>query len=164
LSSAPDAEHVCIEIPPMSEEPTLDLETLRQPRIERLEADLHELAGRMTHLHWPSTDAEVTECRLARSRRSWDCYRYGPPPTLQLEYIVSFSYSVQGKAYSGTLNSPVEVERGDHFALRINPDHPDENNSVCSDNSPSSIISPVIAIVLAVLILLLFLKDRFFKH
>jgi hypothetical protein len=146
----------------MTEFPDSDIETLRESRVEQLEAYLHELASRLTHLHWPSTDAEVTECRQARSRRGWYYYRYIRP--LQLEYIVSFSYSVQGKAYSGTLNSPVEVERGDHFALRINPDHPDENNSVCSDNSPSSIISPVIAIVLAVLILLLFLKDRFFKH
>lgn len=152
----------------MTEFPETDLETLRRSRVARLEADLHELASRLTHLHWPSTEAEVTDCRAAKNRY-WGSGRYSNE-RVRLGYIVGFAYSVEGKAYAGTLNSPVEVLQGDRFALRYNPDHPNENNSICSDNSPSSIFSKWISLVLGILIFLLAIlavKDtalKFFRH
>lgn len=148
----------------MSEEPAIDPETLRKSHVERLEADLHELASRLTHLHWPSTEAEVTDCRAARNRVSLHS-KIEPP--LLLGYIVGFSYSVNGKSYAGTLDSPVEVEAGDRFKLRYNPDHPNENNSLCSDNSPSTLYGTAANWVIGILIgflLLAFLVDRFLKH
>lgn len=153
----------------MSEFPNADIDTLRQSRIARLEAELHELASRLTHLHWPSTEAEVTECHPARLRRGLYGNRFSPPP-LQLDYIVSFSYVVDGKKYTGVLNSTVEVEPGDRFQLRYNPEHPSENNSVCSDNSPATIYATVANVAVAglmIFFLLAALKDpvlRFFKH
>ncbi|HXE08915.1 MAG TPA: DUF3592 domain-containing protein [Acidobacteriaceae bacterium] len=152
----------------MTEFPETDLETLRRSRVARLEADLHELASRLTHLHWPSTEAEVTDCRQIRFGRFGRHYlsnSLGEVPDLLLSgYAVGFRYSVDGTSYGGTLNSLVEVEPGDRFEIRYNPQSPEENNSICSKNSPSSILSPIIGVLIAALILILFAKDRFFSH
>ena len=145
-------------------DPTVDLETLRQSRIVRLEADLHELASRLTHLHWPSTEAEVTDCRKMTFRHRYYSYRVPQQIPLLGGYAVGFRYSVDGRLYDGVLDSRVQVEPGDHFALRYNPDQPNENNSVCSDNSPSSILTPVITAILAILFIVLLIIERFFTH
>src|SRR6185437_3712058 len=114
-------------------------------------------------VHWPSTEAEVTECTSVRHPRYFGSGYYVDYP-LQNRYVVSFSYSVDGKSYTGVLGSPVEVKPGDRFALRYNPDQPNENNSVCSDNSPSSILTPVITAILAILFIVLLIIERFFMH
>ena len=151
----------------MSQSPDFDLETLRQSRIARLEAELHELAGRLTHLHWPSTQAEVTDCKRMRvpQRFYGDSYPLPEPPLIR-GYAVGFRYSVDGKSYTGILDSPVEVEAGDRFQLRYNPNHPNENNSLCSENSPSMMyakLANVVLAILAVAFLLAFLKDHVLK-
>lgn len=80
--------------------------------------------------HWAETEAEVTDCTFARMRALIDG---GGVDDELAHYAVGFSYRVGGKSYSGELSSPVEVERGDTFTIRYNPDRPEQNNSVASE-------------------------------
>ena len=80
--------------------------------------------------HWLQTEAEVTGCTFARQSYEFD----GAGMDTDLaHYVVSFTYNVNGTAYSGELSSPVQVEPGDTFALRYNPADPKENNSLESE-------------------------------
>lgn len=109
----------------MSEEASIDLDELRQSRIAQLEANLHELASRLTHLHWPSTEAEVTDCRKIRLKYLSRYYSFRPRiHALPKGFTVGFRYAVVGTTYTGTLLSPVEVAAGDRFHIRYNPEIP----------------------------------------
>jgi hypothetical protein len=80
--------------------------------------------------HWVETEAEVTDCTFVKTR--W--YVDGSGVDEQIpHYTVGFTYNVSGTAYSGVLSSPVQVEPGDTFLLRYNPDDPKENNSLESE-------------------------------
>ena len=48
---------------------------------------------------------------------------------------MNFTYTVQGRTYSGVTVSPDKVEPGDHFVLRCNPTRPEMNNSFDSETS-----------------------------
>ena len=80
--------------------------------------------------HWSETEAEVTDCTYAPLR----AYIDGTGVEDQLaHYVVGFIYIVNETSYKGVLSSPVQVEPHDTFALRYNPDHPEENNSLESE-------------------------------
>jgi hypothetical protein len=80
--------------------------------------------------HWLETEAEVADCTYAPIRAFVD----GAGVDEQLaHYTVGFTYKVNGTTYNGVLSSPVEVEPHDTFALRYNPDRPEENNSLESE-------------------------------
>jgi len=76
---------------------------------------------------WRDVEAEVTSCGLVRPSAGW---RWDSRPGF---YAVAFSYEVDGTSYDGATNSPVEMQRGDRFAIRYNPEHPEENNSLESE-------------------------------
>ena len=48
-------------------------------------------------------------------------------------YAVGFLYKVDGVAYRDGTVSFVEVQPHDKFAIRYNPEHPDQNNSLESE-------------------------------
>lgn len=79
---------------------------------------------------WIEVEAEVQDCtaiRAARSARS-TYPRWGG-------YIVGFNYKVDGATYDGVTNSLDEVQPGDKFVIRCNPQHPKENNTFDSETN-----------------------------
>jgi hypothetical protein len=72
-------------------------------------------------------EAEVTECRFVHASAG---SRIGDQ--VLGHYAVGFAYKVDGITYEGVTSSPVEVQRHDKFAIRYNPEHPAENNSLAS--------------------------------
>jgi hypothetical protein len=80
--------------------------------------------------HWLETQAEVTDCTFVR--QSYQIDGAGMDTDLA-HYAVGFTYVVNGTTYEGDLSSPVEVQPHDTFAIRYNPDHPEENNSPDSE-------------------------------
>jgi hypothetical protein len=77
------------------------------------------------HHGWPETKAEVTSCKFVRAMS----IRSSVSPAY---FAVGFSYKVDGISYQGVTTSSVAVECHDKFALRYNPEHPDQNNSIGS--------------------------------
>jgi hypothetical protein len=59
---------------------------------------------------------------------------------------------------------PVPVEAHDRFTIHYNPDHPEDNNSLGSNNSRASIYSRILTIGLGVVMILLFLKEYVFRR
>ena len=136
----------------MSEENDIDIETLRKPRSARFRETLSEFASRLSHRGWKKIEAQVRDCTLV------------PPSTYPIEvdswrqiggYAVSFTYEVDGKTYSGMFNSPVKVQEQDQFVIRYNPRHPEENNSLGSENSWVTLYTKLASIVLGLLMLFL---------
>lgn len=81
----------------------------------------------LLHHGWPEAEAEVTSCRIVRRSGT---YRLDVSVPF---YAVGFSYAVNGVTYTDDTNSPVEVQPGDKFSIRYNPEHPEENNSLASE-------------------------------
>jgi hypothetical protein len=80
--------------------------------------------------HWVEAEAEVTDCTFVRFK----AYIDGAGVEDQLaHYTVGFTYRVSGNAYTGVLSSPVEVQPHDKFAIRYNPNRPEQNNSAESE-------------------------------
>jgi len=86
-----------------------------------------ESIGNVLHHGWPEVEAEVTECRFVHASAG---SRIGDQ--VLGHYAVGFAYKVDGITYEGVTSSPVEVQRHDKFAIRYNPEHPAENNSLAS--------------------------------
>jgi len=86
-------------------EPDIDIDTLRRSRRDRFAAWFSEVTGEITHRGWPTTNATVLECRPVRtSRHYWhSIYRIEPP--LLTGFVVSFSYRVNDRTYTGVLES-----------------------------------------------------------
>jgi hypothetical protein len=93
-------------------------------------ASIEEALRRDLPHHWAETEATVTDCTFASAR---DLIDGGGVDDELAHYAVGFTYQVGGKTYTGALSSPVEVERGDTFALRYNPTRPEQNNSLASE-------------------------------
>jgi len=77
---------------------------------------------------WSEVEAEVTSCGLVRPSAGGR----GGGGRLGF-YAVVFTYTVNGISYEGATNSPVEMRRHEKFAIRYNPEHPEENNSLESE-------------------------------
>jgi hypothetical protein len=144
----------------LSEENDIDIETLRKPRSTRFREMLSEFIGRLSHRGWKKIEAQVRDCTLV------------PPSTYPSRYdgwnriggyAVSFTYVVNGKAYPGMLNSPVEVQAHDRFLIRYNPRHPEENNSLGSENSWVTLYTTLASAVLVLLMLFLLFKYLLFR-
>lgn len=80
--------------------------------------------------HWLETEAVVVDCTFAR--QSYE-FEGGGMDTDLPHYAVGFTYNVNGTTYTGELSSPVQVQPGDKFLLRYNPNDPNENNSLESE-------------------------------
>jgi hypothetical protein len=94
------------------------------------ETNHHHLLRFESPHHWAETEAQVTDCTFAHFRATLDG---GGIDDQLAHYAVGFTYEVDGVQYKGVLSSPVEVQPGDTFAIRYNPAHPEENNSVASE-------------------------------
>jgi hypothetical protein len=76
---------------------------------------------------WLETEAEVTSCKSFHHPGN---LRSGSSPGF---YGVCFTYKVDGISHEGATDSPVEMQRGDKFSIRYNPEHPEQNNSLESE-------------------------------
>jgi hypothetical protein len=124
----------------LSGENDIDIESLRNSHRGNFHEILSNAICWMLHLHWPKTQAEVTECHAVKGSYTGIPSRFTPSRMPLLSgYIVSFTYFVDGKQYDGVLDSPVEVEKHDMFDLRYNPLNPEQNHSTGSKNSLTTI-------------------------
>jgi len=64
-------------------------------------------------------------------------------------YIIVFSYKVNGDHYSGEYSDVVPATEGSQFSLRYNPDNPEENEKSAAMNRQRWLIA-VASVVLAV--------------
>jgi len=112
--------------------------------------------------HWLETEAEVTDCTFAR--QSYEIDGAGMDTDLA-HYVVTFTYNVNGTTYTGVLSSPVQVEPHDKFALRYDPDHPEENNSIASElDRPWFKDYTYLVAALVIGVMLYGLAQRYFPH
>jgi hypothetical protein len=135
-------------------EPDIDIGTLRRPRTQRIAAWFSAPIREITHLGWRTTSATVVACRPARVSRYYSpSMRVPYDPPILTGFIVEFSYDVNGRTYTGILDSPVEVQPDDKFDLRYNPAHPEENNSLGSTGDSGTRIATLTTFFLGLLIL-----------
>jgi hypothetical protein len=80
------------------------------------------------HHGWPEIEAEVIDCKYIHGSTG-SHGGYG----ILAHYAVGFAYKADGIAYQGATTSSAEVRRHDKFAIRYNPEHPEENNSFASE-------------------------------
>lgn len=134
-------------------EPEIDIDTFRRTRAERFRIWLSEVVSGVTHFRWPKTTATVVTCRPVKISRYHSPSRYVPyRQPLLTGYIVEFSYSVEGRIYTGALDSPVEVQPSDCFNIRYNPARPEENNSLSSNGDTGSQMASIMMALLVVAI------------
>jgi hypothetical protein len=144
----------------LSEENDIDIESLRNSR----SGNIHEMLSNgiywSLHLHWPKTQAEVTECHaVKRSYTGLHTSTIQPATPLLSGYVVSFTYFVDGRRYEGILDSPGEVEKHDTFDIRYNPLNPEQNNSNGSNNSLTTIYCFVLGALMILALLGHFISD-----
>jgi hypothetical protein len=133
-------------------EPEIDIETLRRSRTDRLAEWLEQAASPITHIGWHTAPAKVTACRPVRKYQYYTTH-YPSFPILT-GYIVEFSYVVNGRTFTGVLDSPVEVQPGDTFDIRYNPANPQENNSLGSSGDSGARIATLTTSILLLVVLI----------
>jgi hypothetical protein len=142
----------------MSEEKDIDIETFMRPRSARIRGRLTDIFTSLLHLGWIETEAEVRECTVIRKNyvsTTQVMPRFGG-------YVVTFTYSVDGKTYGGSTFSPDEVQTGDKFAIRYNPRHPEQNNSFESETNWTTTYSKWFVIIALLLVFYLFVRKYLF--
>ena len=72
---------------------------------------------------WPETTATIYTCGWQDT--PW--YYLGSG-----NYLIVFSYTVNGDHYSGEYDDTVPATEGTQFSLRFNPDSPEENEKTVS--------------------------------
>ena len=144
----------------MNEDRDIDIATFRRSRLERFldwrrkrafgfREWRRDTIGRFTQRGWCETEAAVVSCTAIRHRFSYNTGR-SQPLTLGA-WAIDFTYVVGGKPYDGILSANDEVQPGDKFTIRYNPDCPDENDTLAS--KWDSLDGPILVIYDALLVL-----------
>lgn len=107
---------------------------------------------------WVDVEAEVQDCSAIRHGGA-RVTRMGIEPGIS-GYIVSFSYEVNGKTYDGSTLSKDEVQKGDKFVIRCDPQHPEENNTFDSETNWMTALQMVLMSGLVLLFVIYYLWDR----
>lgn len=146
----------------MSEEKNIDIESFRsgmRPLSERIRESLKNFVSGLFHRNWVEVEAEVRECTPIRPSSYTPRYQVLPK---FVGYVVTFSYSVDGRKYEGITNSPDEVKPLDRFAIRYNPRQPGENNTFDSETDWTTTYSKYFTIIGILLLLFLLIRKHFF--
>jgi hypothetical protein len=125
----------------MSMEPNADYESLGKTRTQHFQqwrfGHAHnfrswrkDVIGRFTQRGWLETEARVTSCKPAMPRYPFP--RQTGTPIMIGGWAVGFVYDVDGRPYDGIALSKDKLEKGDRFAIRFNPERPEENNSLAT--------------------------------
>lgn len=147
----------------MNEDRDIDIQSLRRSRPDRIGEKLKDLESSLFRRGWMEVEAEVCEC-IQLGWKAWtNIPDYGFPNPVLNRYIVSFTYTVNGKTYEGITNSPDELLEHDKFKIRYNPSHPEENNTFDSATNWTVRYTKYLDFFLAVL-LLSFLIGHLFLH
>lgn len=126
----------------MNSEENIDIETFRQGRlhifrqwrhgrVRRFSAWRRDVIGRFTQRGWSEMQAEVVTCKPIKHRWGYSDSRDAWSPLAG--WMVTFKYDVGGKTYDGILVSRAEAQKHDHFLIRFNPAHPEQNNTFDSE-------------------------------
>jgi hypothetical protein len=105
---------------------------------------------------WIEVEAEVQDCtaiRTSHSARSTQP-RWGG-------YTVAFNYKIDGETYDGVTNTLDEVQPGDRFLIRCNPQHPQENNTFDSETNWVTALSGILWTAIVLAFLAYYVWDRF---
>lgn len=84
----------------------------------------------MARTNWKETEATVFTCGVQDHAASGKVYVPGTGPS---DYLITFSYEIDGEWYSGEFNSNTPRERGEKFTLRYDPRHPENNDVSLTD-------------------------------
>jgi hypothetical protein len=142
----------------MSEDRSIDRESSRLSRWEKVCDRVDVLFGWVRKRDWLEAEAEVVGCASAESCTSyWDSE--GPIPN----YVVTFTYKVGGIDYEGMTISPVEVELKSRMTIRYNPRHPEQNNSFDSETGwagPAAKVEEALVLCLVLLAVVVYFFAR----
>jgi hypothetical protein len=93
---------------------------------------LAQFIRKLRRSNWPEISAEVQTCNY--TRLTSQLLPNGALPARFLGvgpacYLITFAYKVDGRTYGGGFQCAVEVQTGDKFPIRYNPNHPERNSS-----------------------------------
>jgi hypothetical protein len=145
----------------VSEERDAGAGILMRERRGKSRGPFAKVGGGLFHRGWVQGEAEVLACSTSVSRRYVPTRPFGAIGVLP--YVVTFQYVVNGNRYEGVLNSPDEVEKGDTFAIRYDPSHPENNNTFDSETNWTYTYTKIFSIVMILLMAILFIHSYFVR-
>jgi len=106
---------------------------MRKPLAARLSRWIASSFDWIRKRGWIEIEAEVQECTALRYGNYLG--RSGIHRGPWGNFLITFTYEVNGRTFDGTTVSPDEVQKGDTFAIRCNPNRPEENNTFDSETN-----------------------------
>lgn len=106
----------------------------------------------MSRKSWPQTEATVFTCGVQD--------HYEPQTGGSQDYLVTFSYEINGHWYSGEFSSAEPWVEGSKFCVRYDPDDPNRSSK---DDPVSNRWFTIISILagIALVILYIWLRQKF---
>jgi len=145
----------------LDDDRNFDIVTLRRPRRVKLSNWFGSSFRWIAKCGWIQVEAEVQECLKPTRTSIHKAPYYLEPQLLAGENLIAFTYSVEGKTYTGILSSKDEVQKGDKFPIRCNPRNPAENNSMDSKTNWTVSYTKILDVVLIALFLALIVWNYF---
>ena len=104
----------------------------------------------MARTIWKETEATVYTCGVQHHA---DVGKIPTPVTGYSDYLVTFSYEINGEWYSGEFNSPNPREEGSTFLLRYDANNPAINEHNRFDTPKGKVLTWAIGIATAALLI-----------
>lgn len=110
--------------------------------------------------HWHPATATIVGCKRTFTSLLWDWEPqsgnyYQPIP----EYVITFTYSVQGREYTGKYKAGLPQEPGQTFEIMYDPTSPNRNSGSDWMQSHSTKVL-ILVMVVALLFLIRWMWDR----
>lgn len=107
---------------------------------------------------WKEVEATVSTCG------GQDHYNPGMgPASVQSDYLITFSYEVDGQWYSGEFNSASPRAEGSRFTILYDPNNPEHNNMSMTD-AENRWTNIIVGIIGAIVVIVLIWTDRRHHH
>jgi hypothetical protein len=96
---------------------------------------------------WVQTTAAVFSCGWQNTPAQAFIFR-NPADLLSGNYLVVFSYTIDGHYYSGEFTSSKEYQEGETIDIFYNPENPEQNNLTFSSSWKGKVITYAVGILL----------------